>query len=886
MNKKYIAHIISHSHWDREWYFTFEAFRLRLLEMIDNLLDILEEDNDFYAFMLDGHTILLEDYLEIEPYNRCRLKKHIKEGRILIGPWYILPDQVLISGESHIRNYLFGDRICRAFGQKMNIGYAPDAFGHPAQIPQIYSKLGLQEILFWRGLSDEVTKNEFVWEAPDGSQILGINLPFGYGNCPNLPDDKEAFLKRIKNVIARCEPTSTTRIMPIMNGRDHLEAQKHIPAMIGQVNNLDSDIQLKHSTLPEFVHELRANLQDKELECYKGSLYSSDKTFLLAGTLSTRMYLKQLNHQIQDLYEKWLEPFSSVNSIENSTAYPQHIINHGWKYILQNQPHDSITGCSVDEVHREMEVRYDKTRQIGETMLDKALQSVISVEEEVADDIKECWLAVFNPSTYHRTEVVKGYVDLFPRLHCYLSYEELKRVYFDDSLADHPLPTSLKLKDAEGNIYPAQVLKGSIEKDLRYYTYKQPHEFYFHRCYIAFEAKDIPPLGYKVYKVLPYYDEEENKEISQGNSIENDYFEVEIVNGKINIWDKRNDKWYYNCSQLVDEGDRGDEYTFVPVPKDLEIHAAGKGGEVKILEDNDFCKTIALSYNFKLPSGLTKDEKSRSQETVDCPVTIEATIYSNLPRADFRTTVENKACNHRLRVFFPTDLKAEYYFTEGTFSVDRHPVKKTFKENRERVVTSYQKSFVSVDKNNSGVTIANKGLPEVEVRETEKGATIFLTLLRCVGWLANTFSGLSFPTPEAQCLGKHVFEYSFIPHQGNWLESKAYKAAHDFNNRLAMIQLRDGTRPRFGSRSYLSIEPEELVLSAFKLAEERDNIFILRFYNSSPRQVGGKIVFGFTVKKAYLCDLREKLLEELKVCNKSIKVSVKPWEIVTLAIEV
>jgi mannosylglycerate hydrolase len=830
MEKRYIAHVISHSHWDREWYLTLEEFRIRLVDMIDNLMDILEADQNFYAFMLDGHTVLLEDYLEVKPQNRQRLEKHIREGRILIGPWYILPDQILISGESHIRNYLFGDKICRKFGQKMNLGYAPDAFGHPSQIPQIYKKLGLKEILFWRGLSDDISKNEFIWEAPDGSKILGINFPFGYGNCPNLPDGKEDFLKRIENVITRYKPTSSTHYMPILNGRDHLEAQKHIPQMIKEVNELQTDICLKHSTLPEFIQDLRGNLQTEELEHYKGPLYSSDKTFLLAGTLSTRMYLKQLNHQVQGLYEKWVEPFSSISCIEKSSTYPRDIINHGWKYILKNQPHDSITGCSVDEVHQEMVVRYHSARQIADTLLDRAFKEIMDANSEAGAQKDDCWISVFNPMPYPRTEIVSCYVDLFPRLSCYLSYEELKRLDFEDTMANHPLPSSITLEDAQGNTYPVHLRKVLVEKGLRYYTYTQPHEFYYRRSYITFEAMDIPPLGYKVFKVIPSF---EDKKVSQGvhpgHSIENCYFKVEIVDGKINIWDKRNDKWYYNCSQLVDDGDRGDEYSFVAVPNDHEVHMDAREGVVCIKEDNEFYKTIALSFNLQLPTGLTKDKKSRARKNVDCPVTIEATIYSGVPRVDFKTTIVNKARNHRLRALFPTDLKAEYYFTEGTFAVDRYKVAKTFKENRERVLTASQKSFVSIDDNNTGLTIANKGLPEVEVMETENGTTIALTLLRCVEWLANTFSGLSFRTPEAQCLGKHVFEYSFIPHQGNWQNSKSYITAHGFNNPLRMIQLKDELVPTAGEGSYVSIEQRELVLSAFKLAENSDNTFILRF---------------------------------------------------------
>ena len=143
------AHMICHTHWDREWYLTREEFRTKLVRLIDGLLDIIDNVPEYVSFMLDGQTIVIEDYLEIKPYNRERLFAALKAGKIICGPWYILPDELLISGEAHIRNYMKGAQVVEEAGKKMEIGYLPDSFGHPAQMPQIIEGLGMNAMIFW-----------------------------------------------------------------------------------------------------------------------------------------------------------------------------------------------------------------------------------------------------------------------------------------------------------------------------------------------------------------------------------------------------------------------------------------------------------------------------------------------------------------------------------------------------------------------------------------------------------------------------------------------------------------------------------------------------------------------------------------------------------------
>ena len=193
--------VVSHTHWDREWYQPFQEYRLRLVQLIDRLLDLLDGEPAYRCFTLDGQTILLEDYLEVRPYRREKLQDYVQQGRLQIGPWYILPDEFLVSPEATIRNLILGDRVARQFGPKMQVGYIPDSFGHVSQLPQILRGFGLDTAVTWRGIGP--APNEFRWIGADGTDVLAIHLRGGYGNAAFLPYDEAHFTNQLDQLVAR-----------------------------------------------------------------------------------------------------------------------------------------------------------------------------------------------------------------------------------------------------------------------------------------------------------------------------------------------------------------------------------------------------------------------------------------------------------------------------------------------------------------------------------------------------------------------------------------------------------------------------------------------------------------------------------------------------------
>ncbi|MBV9689539.1 MAG: hypothetical protein JO202_07490 [Ktedonobacteraceae bacterium] len=433
--------VVPHTHWDREWYQTFQQFRIRLVKTIDKLLDILERDDKFSCFTLDGQTIVLDDYLAVRPEQEERLKRYTRTGRILVGPWYVQPDEFLVSGESLIRNLQFGLQRAVEFGQSMRVGYLPDCFGHIAQLPQILQGVGINSAIFWRGVSAEAKKSEFYWLAPNGSKILVVHLsdPSGYSNARHLPLNPGELVTLIELLTANILPKATTDTLLFMNGTDHQEPQENLPTVIETANTLlarldpryeqflyehsqngeskqhfDS-IHLHIGTLPQYIARIRQS--NHTLQTLSGEMRSSQYAHLLPSVLSTRIWIKQQNAATEHLLEKWVEPLTTW-AWKLGDSYPQGLIQMAWRYLLQNHPHDSICGCSIDQVHRENSVRFAQSQQIAESVILQVMQYIVAATDTRAPlaasrpNNEPISIVVFNPAPGPRTAGVQTVLQL------------------------------------------------------------------------------------------------------------------------------------------------------------------------------------------------------------------------------------------------------------------------------------------------------------------------------------------------------------------------------------------------------------------------------------------------------------------------------------------
>ena len=374
--------VVPHTHWDREWYMTFEESRKKLVNLMDILLVVLENDPDF-RFMLDGQTIVLEDYLETKPENEGRLRKLITAGRLSVGPWYVQPDEFLVSGESLIRNLLVGEDIAERFGKKMNAGYLPDSFGHICEMPMILRGFGIDSFIFMRGAGDEIKKSIFTWNYRDGSSVTAMHLLPGYDNgaqisciSADMMRDRIEILSELHSIRGSGEP------LLLMDGSDHLLPEPDIAERLKKMTG-----HLKLGDVEEYMGgEHRIELT------YNGELRESKYSPILPGVLSARTYLKQRNRELEDLLLFYAEPLSLYAMLSGGkhNELP-------WKELMKNHAHDSICGCGIDAVHSENAERFDR--------VEKGIRSVMSdCTREISSD--DGSFSVYNPLNWNRREPV------------------------------------------------------------------------------------------------------------------------------------------------------------------------------------------------------------------------------------------------------------------------------------------------------------------------------------------------------------------------------------------------------------------------------------------------------------------------------------------------
>ena len=872
--KPYKAFIVPHTHWDREWYQTFQQFRVRLIDLIDNLIDILKNDKKFSDFTLDGQTIVLEDYLEVHPEREEILKKYITEGRIHVGPWYILPDEFLVSAESIVRNLLLGHKIASEFGRVMKVGYIPDPFGHITQMPQILKGFGIDNIIFWRGIEYNQTQgNEFIWQGPDRTELFAVHLPkAGYGNAVSLSEDADQAYKLIKGVIDDLLSRETSKSLLLLNGSDHLEAQPHIPHLAKELNKRFTDIEIKQGNLKEYIDYAKETIKPN-LNRVTGEFRSGKDAPILQSVYSSRMYIKQANERCETLLENWAEPTASLAWMLGKD-YPRSLIWTSWEWLLKNHPHDSICGCSIDQVHKEMITRFNWSRQIAQEVINKNLDYITGKIKIDYLNKEELALVVFNPLPYSIDENVEARVK-FPK------EINLNRV---------------KVLTTEGEEISNQLKGYGLDHKVIFNPFNSPKFPEVNYADISFTAKDIPACGYKIFIIKAINDLRTSKEyetdIRAGRDyIENKYYKViaEETNGTVTIVDKLNDKVFKNCNRFVDGGDAGDEYTYSP-PLNNKI-IVSRLNNLGIQEVGPSEAVLKLSGKMMLPAGLKSDRKSRAEKMLECPIESEIKLYSEVQRIEFNTKFDNKTCDHRLRVEFPTYIKTDYVYAEGHFDVVKRFIKLSDSEGwRERCYkTAHNSGFVDINNKEYGLAVLNQGLPEYEI--FPENNTIALTLLRCVGWLSRgdlvnrkEEAGPPFTTPEAQCLGEHVFSYALIPHQGNWDTACISQRTKQYKTKILTRQLENQSGNLPSSFSFIQLEGGHLEISTIKKSEI-ENKLVIRVYNPIDRETTGKIKLGVNVFKVYLGKLDESYGEELPY-NNGVEIVIKPKEIKTIIFEV
>jgi mannosylglycerate hydrolase len=771
--------VVSHTHWDREWYLPYQNFRFKLVKLIDNLLDLLDNSPDFRYFTLDGQTIVIEDYLEIRPEREEDLRRHVASGRLLIGPWYILPDQFLVSGEAHIQNMLRGLAVSRKYGDPMKVGYIPDPFGHISQMPQILRGFGFDTAVFWRGVGKKITQNEFIWQAPDGSEVEALHLPGsknigGYSTGLAFNGGVDVTVKHLNGLNFLINRSGSGYVL-VMNGNDHVEPSQDLPQTLREaekrLQEKGKNLKLVHGTMPMFFELARQTdaWQDpKKTPLHVGEFRDCEIAHLLPGVLSARMWIKQTNSKLENTLERETGPLVAWNMtlpqmpLDYNVKSLHSMYKTAWKYLLQNDPHDSICGCSVDAVHEEMKTRYTWVDQInGEiknvtlTNLVRQIDTVGAAKNAGVQEGEDATaIVLFNPLPLKRTESAivvvspNGGVDSFvitDESGEYMPYKILKigrDLLFRMDIAANTIGGMSAQVDPEGkvmgfamtniefrlgetmNIVEIEITAvanspvGTDPKLMQYtlaeidkYT-KSGVDTFKLSVYqqstldIAFWAKDMPAHGYKTFILRPRREDEpiyfEQVSKDEG-SIENEFYEIGVdpKSGTFTLTDKETGVVYKNINQFRDMADAGDEYNYSPPETDLVVAKFFSDPQITIRK-SALEQSIEIVSALDLPFALNPDRKSRQNSKTLCPLTTVVTLTKESRRVDFETVFLNKVDDHRLQVLFPAPFVTETSEAEGAFDVVSRPVALPKFDNKwieDPMPQAPQKSFVFIGDN-------------------------------------------------------------------------------------------------------------------------------------------------------------------------------------------
>ncbi len=385
--------LVPHTHWDREWYLPFEGFLGYLVPMMDGLIELL--DGGFPHFHLDGQTAVIDDYLEVRPEREPDIRRLARDGKLSVGPWVTQMDEFLVSGESLIRNLERGLARARELGGGPAVGYLPDQFGHVGQMPQILAREGIERAVVWRGVPKEIDRAAFVWEAPDGSRVVAEYLAFGYflGGQFHEATDPADLAGRLRDAVDRLEPMSVGNRYLVMVGADHHGPDPELPGRLAAAGPRLAGLEARVGGLADHL-DLDGS-PPGGLPVWRGELRSSARAHLLPNVYSARAHQKRERGRVEAFVERYAEP---LGALAPGFEWPAAELDRAWQLLLWNGAHDSVCGCSHDDVGRAVEARYAEARALAEETVGSALAAL-------GGQVTSAGTLRFNPSPFERDGV-------------------------------------------------------------------------------------------------------------------------------------------------------------------------------------------------------------------------------------------------------------------------------------------------------------------------------------------------------------------------------------------------------------------------------------------------------------------------------------------------
>lgn len=810
--------ILMHTHWDREWYFTKDETRVLLRNHMQEVMGYLEENPDV-IYILDGQSVMIDDYLDLEPEAEERLRQLIEKKQLRVGPWYTQTDLLLVHGESVYRNLYYGIKRAREFGEPMLIGYAPDTFGHASQMPQIYKQFDIYSTVFWRGFSElKAQKSDFVWKGIDGSEIIGINLATGYQGAKYLENDLEGLGARMEKIMKVLDNYSSSPNRLIMNGHDQMPIQADIKEVMEKMRQLYPEDQVAISDFESYI----AGLDVDRLERVEGELTHSKHARIHKTIGSTRMDIKLLNAEIEYKLYNLLEPLAVIGE-QAGIAYPHGVVEEILKLLFGTHAHDSIGGCNSDKVNQDIKQRLLAAKEMIDTQIELHLRLLT-----MADDSSEKTIVLLNLLPERRQDELVEY-EMLTRTTNFKIYDEEGREVSYTLLAQEAEDAGLidrqvaaRLQDI--TVYRSQVLVPIPEMEglsIKYYH---------------FEEVDGPAA--------------KEKESSQEPFIENGWGRLVVENNQFRYEDKASGTVYPNILSIENSGDAGDSYDYSPPVTDWILNSGDAGQLTSTVHKSADMEELRFTLTMTVP----EDAAEREAKTVSKGVHFSGTLrlYRHDPKVHLTLQHTNSVKDSRYRLVLKTGITTDKVLVDGYLSAQEKPVyfaeelavweKEKWAEKPVSVETA--QSYISLREEGKAATLYTYGLKEYEVLED----AIHLTLFRSFSHLGKRNlvnrpgrpSGIEIPTPDNQLLG---MDFEFRCAFGfRMRERNAAKEARSFLTPLVAYQRREFNRFNLNKRkelqkisTALSLELGEAAVSTVKLTEAGQ--LFLRVFNPTDAAV-------------------------------------------------
>ncbi|HET7684990.1 MAG TPA: alpha-mannosidase [Candidatus Limnocylindria bacterium] len=808
-------HVVPHTHWDREWYRPFQSFRMRLVDCVDTVLAMMDDDPRF-SFTLDGQLATVDDYLEIRPEGEARIRAAVERGALAIGPWQILMDEFLVSGENMIRNLQMGWRRAEELGSPMPVGYLPDMFGHIAQMPQLLRRAGIESAVVWRGVPARIDRHLFRWEAPDGSAVIAHYLNDGYGNAAYLLSIPDLTAGRLPAFAEAMRPYFGDDELLAMYGTDHMLPDLGLLRYLDRLNDEQTDYHLQTDTLRAYVAQT-ADEASTPMPTWRGELRSSARANILMGVNSARIDLKAACGRAERALERYAEPLSALWGAPGAAGWPEPYLRLAWRRVVENSAHDSICGCSLDAVVDQVLVRFAEAEQLAGDLAARAAA-------QLAADVPRGAFAIVSPTPAERIGQVElslpvpedwdavALEDAAGRRLATQELERAERLVFDEAMPGEAIGLLLARRTHGRELFGRYltgwaigrdevILEVDVEEDPAWLdldrmrreidlataaggTWRLRVVSAARRRLIA--EVDAPPLGWTALRAVEGAAHPIAAPVtSSPRGLANGLVDVTVdERGELTLTAADGTR-LAGVGRIVEGGDRGDSYNYGPPDPDLVVEAA-RDVAVGVVLDGPLRSVLEVRRTYDWPIGL--DGRGRSAVRRATEVLTRVELRSGEPFARVEVAFDNQSDDHRVRFMVPTATPSPSSFAEGQLAVVERQASATEAGHGEVPLPTYPATaFVDA----GGAAVLAGHVLEYELVDER---ALAITLLRATGLISRNDNpyredpaGPQIEIPDGQMRGRWSIAFAVMPHAGSWDEGGVAEAAERYRHDLLAV---------------------------------------------------------------------------------------------------